>query len=133
MDVGDIHCLIFLAPPECRREGSRTYSRSGTPGVYLKREGASPGVRPKNAERLLTRDQALLIARTLDSIAGVSPGDRNYPATSDPAEQYPTSYSEFVVRWYQLLAERLERAIAAADARREELRLVRASLTGEVR
>lgn len=136
MGTGEVHCLVLVAPRECTKSDRAVYGRETTPGVYLKQEGkgASPIAKPSNEMLLLSRSDALDIARAIDKVAkpcAHGRGSFNRGASRD--EHFPLTYAELIERWYAVLAKRLVLAIDAAEHRRDELRVLRAALTGETR
>lgn len=134
MEITNIHCLNFVAPPECKGADAQRYSSSSDtlPGIYLRREGnnASPTARPSNEEVKLNIGQARVIAGAIDSVSrpqrygqgsfGRGPGEIEYPGT----------YAEFVDAWWDALGRRLGRAITTTEERAINLRVTRAAITG---
>jgi hypothetical protein len=120
--------LRFVIPPEVHPEGKG--EREKVPGVYLKfsHPNSSPTARLHHEERLLTPEEALEWAATVDRFAhGVRSGDGGM---RHEESLYPQSYREFVGAWYAALAQRMDIAVEAAEERRSQLREVRAALTG---
>lgn len=136
MATRDIHCLVLVAPVECRpKDNGGRYGPEKTPGVYIKQHGhgMSPAATPNNEMRLLSKDDALLVAAAIDKVSRPQPhGSGAFNRGTSPDAAFPCSYVEFIERWYAVLARRLGRAIDATEARRSELRELRAALTGSV-
>lgn len=128
LDCGGFGSLIFLAPPEIKSKDAYSNSSVGDkPGIYSKgyRTGSGPNAQPEAKRRLLTKDEALEYARLYDRLAKPDRGSSLFG-------EYPKSCVELVCRWYELLGESLHIAIASNQKRADELRLVRAALTGIV-
>lgn len=122
--------LRFVIPPEAHPEGKG--DREKVPGVYLKfsHPASSPTARLRHEERLLTPEEAVEWAMTVDHFArGVRAGDGGM---RHDESLYPQSYREFVEAWYGALARRMDIAVEAAEERRSQLREVRAALTGRM-
>ena len=135
MAVGTLHCLRFVVPQECRGDGdkSSTYGPA-EPGVYFTEGGrgySGPNAYPSNPHRKLTRVQALEVAAMLDRFGKPVNDVDFFERNLKPGEGRPRTYTQFVERWYSVLAKRIPLAIDAAEERRNRLREVRAALTGE--
>jgi len=133
MEITEVHCLHFSAPPECKpSDGYGThYASKDAPGVYLRQEGhgKSPTAKPNNGLVRLTHDQARSVAIAIDTVAKpTSHGDGFFNRGGEV--KYPGSYAEFVDAWYEALGRRLYRAIKSSEERLTSLRTTRAAITG---
>ena len=135
MAVDEVGHLRFVAPRECKSDDGRSphYGGERTPGIYLQdgRGGASPVAYPTFKGRLLKPGEATEYAALLDALASSVRPHMGSCGAGSREVPFPANNVALVAAWYDALGRRLGRAIDAADARRMQLREVRAALTGE--